>query len=45
MSIEVESIEHEQSVEDLLKCILIELKLLNARFEDVNETGIDEGDI
>jgi len=45
MSIEVEPIEHEQSVEDLLKCILIELKLLNARFEDVNETGIDEGDI
>ena len=45
MSIEAEPIQHEQSIEDLLKCILIELKLLNARFEDVNETGIEEEDM
>ena len=45
MSFEPDNVLHESDVSALLEQILFQLKLLNARFEDVHETNIEEDDI
>ena len=45
MSFIIDDSDNELNTNDLLKMILIELKLLNARVEDEFITGISEEDI
>ena len=45
MSLKLDSIDSELSIEDLLKEILLQLVLLNLRYEEATNTGINEGDV
>jgi hypothetical protein len=45
MSFKPDDIEHESYIEMLLEQIIKQLKLLNERIEEANETGITEEDV
>ena len=45
MSIEAEPVDHELVVRELLKEILVQLRLLNERYEEACNTGISEEDV
>ena len=45
MSFEASNIDHELTTEDLLRLILNQLIILNARFEEQYESGLTEEDI
>ncbi len=44
MSIEAENADHELTVEEILKEILKEIRLLNSRFEDLGGDQMTDGD-
>ena len=45
MSFEADNVDHELTTEDLLRIIANQLIILNARFEDQYESGLNEEDI
>jgi hypothetical protein len=45
MSFKPDNVDHESYIEMLLEQIIKQLKLLNERIEEANETGITEEDV